>query len=155
MKAVIFYTSTHHGNTEKVAKVIRDVLGAELHNLEKEDVSGVDISKFDLIGLGSGIYRFTFSPKLFELVRRFDLKNKKVFLFSTGASGRLVFHRKLTEALAVKEAKNMGEFTCPGFIDWAFFKWFGGGLRKGQPNAEDLESAKKFAESLKTKLTSS
>jgi flavodoxin len=149
MKTVIFYTSTHHGNTEKVAKVIGDVLGAEMHNLENEDGSRLDISKYDLIGLGSGIYRFTFSPKLFEFVNRFDLKEKRVFLFSTCASGRLVFHRKLTEALALKQAKNVGEFTCPGFIDWAFFKWFGGGLRKGQPNEEDLENARKFAESLK------
>lgn len=148
MKAVIFYTSTHHGNTEKVAKVIGAVLNAEMHDLEKDDVSRLDISKFDLIGFGSGIYRFTFSPKLFELVNRFDLKNKKVFLFSTGASGRLVFHRKLTEALALKQSQNVGEFTCPGFIDWAFFRWFGGGLRKGHPDAEDLESSRKFAESL-------
>ncbi len=151
MKAVIFYTSTHHGNTEKVAKVIGDVLGAEMHNLETEDVSKLEISKFDLIGLGSGIYAFTFSPKLFELVEKFDLKGRKVFLFSTSASGRLRMHNKLSEALALKQAQNVGEFTCPGFIDWAFFRWFGGGIRKGQPNAEDLENARKFAESLKNK----
>jgi flavodoxin len=151
MKAVIFYTSTHHGNTEKVAKVIGDVLGAEMHNLETEDVSKLEISKFDLIGLGSGIYAFTFSPKLFDLVEKFDLKGRKVFLFSTSASGRLRMHNKLSEALALKQAQNVGEFTCPGFIDWAFFKWFGGGLRKGQPNMEDLENARKFAEGLKNK----
>ena len=149
MKTVIFYSSTHHGNTEKVAKVIGDVLKAEMHDLEKEDVSGIDISKFDLIGLGSGIYRFTFSPKLFDLVKQFDLKDRKVFLFSTCASGRLVFHRKMTHAIARKQAENVGEFTCPGFIDWAFFKWFGGGMRKGQPSAEDLANARAFAESLK------
>jgi flavodoxin len=151
MKAVIFYTSTHHGNTEKVAKVIGEALKAEMHNLENEDVTKLDISKFDLIGLGSGIYAFTFSPKLFELVEKFDLKGRKVFLFSTSASGRLRMHSKLSEALALKQAQNVGEFTCPGFIDWAFFKWFGGGLRKGQPNTEDLENARKFAKGLKDK----
>jgi len=151
MRAVIFYTSTHHGNTEKVAKVIGGALGAEMHNLENDDVSKVDIRKFELIGLGSGIYAFTFSPKLFELVGRFNLKGKKVFLFSTSASGRLRMHNKLLEALSLKQAQNVGEFTCPGFIDWAFFKWFGGGLRKGQPDAEDLEKARKFAQSLKSK----
>ena len=151
MKTVIFYTSTHHSNTEKVAKVIGEVLGAEMHNLETEDGSRVDIGKFDLVGLGSGIYAFTFSPKLFELVEKFNLEGKKVFLFSTSASGRLAMHRKLTEALALKHANNVGEFTCPGFIDWAFFRWFGGGLRKGQPNGEDLKNARKFAETLKTK----
>ena len=48
----------------------------------------------------------------------------------------------------IYQAENVGEFTCPGFIDWAFFKWFGGGMRKGQPNAEDLANAHAFAESL-------
>jgi len=148
MKPVIFYTSTHHGNTAKVAEVIGDVLKADMHDLEKEDVSKLDISKFDLIGFGSGIYAFTFSPRLFELVEKLDLKGRKVFLFSTCASGRIRMHHKMTEALARKQAQNVGEFTCPGFIDWAFFKWFGGGMRKGQPNAEDLENARKFAQSL-------
>jgi flavodoxin len=149
MKTIMIYTSTHHGNTAKVAKVIGETLKAEMHDLEKEDVSKLDIGKFDLIGLGSGIYAFTFSPKLFDLVERFDLKGRKVFLFSTSASGRKRMHRKLTDALASKQAENVGEFTCPGFIDWAFFRWFAGGLRKGQPNAEDLENARKFAESMK------
>ena len=149
MKTIIFYTSTHHGNTEKVAKVIGEILKAEMHNLENEDVNKLDISKFDLIGFGSGIYAFTFSPRLFELVEKLDLKGRKVFLFSTSASGRLSMHRKMTKVIARKQAENMGEFTCPGYIDWAFFKWFGGGMRKGQPNGEDLENARAFAKSLK------
>ena len=149
MKTIMLYVSTHHGNTAKVAKVIGDVLSAEMHDLDKEDISGLDLSKFDLIGLGSGIYAFGMDTKLFELVERTDLKGRKVFLFSTSASGKLKMQQKLVEALAAKQADLVGQFMCPGFIDWAFFKWFGGGLRKGQPDAQDLEKARLFAESLK------
>jgi flavodoxin len=149
MKTIILYVSTHHGNTAKVAKVIGDVLSAEMHDLDKQDLSGLDLSKFDLIGLGSGIYAFGMDRRLFQLVERTGLKGRKVFLFSTSASGKLKMQQKLVDALAAKQADLVGQFMCPGFIDWAFFKWFGGGLRRGQPDAQDLEKARLFAESLK------
>lgn len=149
MKTIIFYTSTHHGNTAKVAQTIGETLKAEMHDIEKEDVSRLDITKFDLIGLGSGIYGFSMSPKLFDLVEKLDLKGRKVFLFATTASMRNNTRDKMKAALMEKQASLVGDFISPGFIDWAFFKWFGGGLRKGHPDAADLENARKFAESLK------
>jgi flavodoxin len=148
MKTVIFYTSTHHGNTAKLAKAMGAVLKAELHDLEKEDGSRLDLRKYDLVGLGSGIYAFNLSPRLFDLVEKLDLKGRRIFVFSTSAEGRTRLHRRLTELLLLKKAKIIGEFACPGFIDWAFFRWFGGGLRKGRPNASDLRDARNFARSL-------
>jgi flavodoxin len=149
MKTIIFYTSTHHGNTAKVAKVIGEVLKADMHDLEKEEGASVDIRKADLIGLGSGVYGFNLSEKLFALADQLDLTGKKVFLFSTSSSNRIKLLKKLKDKLAEKKVEVVGEFMCLGFVDWAFFKWFGGGLRKGHPNAEDLENVRKFAESLK------
>jgi hypothetical protein len=43
----------------------------------------------------------------------------------------------------------VGDFSCGGISDWAFFKLIGG-ISKGRPNAEDLEKAKVFAEGLVT-----
>ncbi len=149
MKTIIFYTSMHHGNTKKVAQTIGEVLKAEMHFLGNKENAISDVSRYDLIGLGTGIYQFGISPKLYELVKKIDLKGKKVFLFSTSLSGVTAWHKNLKARLAEKGAIFAGEFVCPGFIHWAFFKWFGGGLRKGRPNAIDLANARKFAESLK------
>lgn len=148
MKTIIIYTSTHHGNTEKVAKAIGEVLKADLHSLEKENASSINLEGYDLIGLGSGVYRFNMSEKLFALVEKTDLKNSKVFLFATSASGQSFWFNQLKSKLEEKQAIVVGEFMCPGFLDWAFFKWFGGGLRKGQPNTADMENARTFAKSL-------
>ncbi len=151
MKTLICYVSTHHGNTLRVASAINDILKGDLVDLEKVDASTIKFERYDLIGLGSGVYRFNLSEKLFELVEKTNLKNRKVFLFATSASGRDLWFGKLKAKLMEKQAFTAGEFMCPGFIDWAFFKWFGGGLRKGQPNAQDLDDARKFAQVLLTK----
>jgi flavodoxin len=148
MKTLICYVSTHHGNTLKVANAINDVVKGELVDLDRANPSTVKFEGYDLIGLGSGVYRFTMSEKLFALVNKTDLKNRKVFLFATSASGQSRWFKQMKSKLAERQAIVVGEFMCPGFIDWAFFKWFGGGLRKGQPNAADLENARTFAKSL-------
>ncbi len=149
MKTILFYTSTHHGNTQKIAQAIGEVLKAEMHSLDKEGIKTIDVSGYDLIGLGSGIQRFGMSDKLFKLAGQLDLQGKRVFLFSTSASGKDIWHKRMKAKLIERGAIFTGEFICPGFIDWAFFKWFGGGLRKGRPNTSDLANARKFAESLK------
>jgi flavodoxin len=149
LKTIIFYTSTHHGNTEKIAQAIGEVLAAEMQSLDHGDIQPGDVSKYDLIGLGSGVYRFGLSPKLYRLVDRLDLKGKKVFLFSTSMSGVDVWHKKIKTRLEEKGAILAGEFVCQGFIDWAFFKWADGGMNQGKPDATDLANARKFAETLK------
>ena len=54
MKNLIIYISIHHENTEKVAKAIAEVLNAELVKVYDVDITAV--SKYDLIGFGSGMY---------------------------------------------------------------------------------------------------
>ena len=53
MRSLIVLYSYHHHNTEKVAKVISPVLGAEIK--WPEDVNPEEIKEYDLIGFGSGI----------------------------------------------------------------------------------------------------
>jgi len=54
MKTLIIYNSTHHGNTKKIAKVMTEILNAELVKSDEVDIT--TLSKYDLIGFGSGIY---------------------------------------------------------------------------------------------------
>lgn len=55
MKTIIFYSSTYNGNTLKIAESMAAVLSADLVSIESE-TSGIDLSKYDLIGLGSAIH---------------------------------------------------------------------------------------------------
>jgi hypothetical protein len=45
----------------------------------------------------------------------------------------------------------IGEFTCPGFDNYALTKLVGG-VNKGRPNEEDLKEVEEFAKGLVTKI---
>jgi len=51
MKTLIICKSIHHGNTQKVAEVIADVLEAKLVKPEELDINTV--AEYDLVGFGS------------------------------------------------------------------------------------------------------
>jgi flavodoxin len=147
MKTLILYSSTHHGNTEKIAQVMAKELAADLVNIDKKPEIP-DSDKYDLIGFGSGIYAFMHSMDLINLAKQMELTGKKVFIFSTSAFGKTVFHNSLKKILINKGADLVGEFSCMGWITWAFFGWFGGG-HKGKPDSSDLQRAGEFARNLK------
>ena len=69
MKSLVVSVSVSHGNTEKVARAISEVLGADLK--EAKDVDPTTIPNYDLIGLGSGIFYSKFHAQLRKLVRNF------------------------------------------------------------------------------------
>ncbi|MGB9978919.1 flavodoxin domain-containing protein [Methanobacterium sp.] len=52
MRSLIIYKSVHHGNTEKIAKVMSSDLEADL--LDLKNVNKDVINEYDLIGFGSG-----------------------------------------------------------------------------------------------------
>ena len=147
MKTIMIYTSTHHGNTKKIARAIGEVLKADLHSLEKENAASISLEGYDLIGLGAGVRGQKPDPKIMRAVEKFDLKGRKVFLFSTSAGNSVDEIRLLKDAALQKQAHLMGEFMCAGFFDWAFMKWFGG-YNKGHPDETDLENARKFTQTL-------
>jgi flavodoxin len=147
MKTIIIYTSTHHGNTEKVAQAIGEVLKADLHSLEKENAASINLEGYDLIGIGAGVRAQKPDPKIMRALKNFDLADRNVFLFSTSAGNSVDEILLLKQAVLQKRARLKGEFMCAGFFDWAFMKWFGG-YNKGHPDAADLENARKFARTL-------
>jgi flavodoxin len=142
--------SYHHGNTEKVARVIAEVLGARIE--PPQDVDPSQVQEVDLIGFGSGIYGAKHHETVLELANRLPLvTGKRAFIFSTSAiinkSKIASDHAALRGILESKGYTIVDEFSCRGFNTNSFMKYLGG-MNKGRPNAEDLERARAFAMNL-------
>ena len=146
-KFLVIYNSVHHGNTEKIAKAMVDVLEAKL--VKPQEVNVDTIVDYDLIGFGSGIYVGKHHKSILNLVDRIPFqKNKKSFIFSTSGmkEGGIFnrFNKPLKEKLSEKGFRIIGEFSCPGYDTYGPFRIIGG-VNKGRPNDQDLKKAEDFA----------
>lgn len=149
LKALILCYSYHHNNTQKVAEVIAQVLGAEIKS--PQDVTPADVAGYDLVGFGSGIYFGKHHKTLQKIADKLPpAKDKPVFIFSTsGEEGKgEKLHTKLREKLQSKGYHILAEFNCPGYDTTIAAKLFGS-QQEGRPNEDDLQSAQTFAENLK------
>jgi flavodoxin len=150
MKTLIVCVSIHHGNTLKIAKTMAKALKAKI--VKPGAVTADMLSKYDLIGFGSGIYMFKHHKSLLELAERLpEMKGKKAFVFSTSGAphkAAMNYHKDLREKLKEKKFKIIGEFNCQGFDTVGPFILVGG-LNKGRPNGKDLENARVFAKKLR------
>jgi flavodoxin len=151
MKALIIYISVHHGNTERVAKVMADILDADLLQVKQADAN--TLGQYDLIGFGSGIYFGRYHKSLLDFVDKLPvLRNKKAFIFSTSGLREIPFvhdfDKPLRKKLQRKGFDIIGGFSCRGLDTYRATKLVGG-VNKGRPNAEDLRQAEDFARGLK------
>jgi flavodoxin len=151
MKALIIYISVHHGNTEKVAMVMANILDATLLQVKQADASMLE--QYDLIGFGSGIYFGKHHESLLDFVDKLPvLRNKKAFIFSTSGLRKIPFvhnfDKPLKEKLQRKGFDIIGEFSCRGLDTYRATKLVGG-INKGRPDAKDLRQAEDFASGLK------
>jgi flavodoxin len=154
MKSLLVVYSYHHMNTEKVAKVFAQILGAPIKTPQQTDPQ--EIQQYDLVGFGAGID----SGKHYQPVLDFADKlpqtdNKKVFIFSTAAltdnKKRGKDHSDLREKLESKGYTVVDEFQCKGFNINSFMRFLGG-MNRGRPNSKDLKDAENFALNLKERL---
>lgn len=153
MKTLIIYNSTYKKNTEQIAKVIAKEIKAELVPLK--DAVNISIKNYDLIGFGSGVYKESMAPQLFQYVNTLDFKNKNCFVFSTSGMGAKFYNNKLIKLLKKKGANCTGSFACKGsFVsrDFSNNKIFEimGKLSQGHPNTKDIKKAEKFSNQLKS-----
>jgi flavodoxin len=149
MNAIIILFSYHHNNTEKIAKVISNTLGAEIKKQNQIDPNG--LVNYDFVGFGSGVYMGKLHKDLLEFADKIpQVNNKKAFIFST--SGRIgnmeKFHKELKEKLQSKGFDIVNEFNSAGFDTFGPLKIVGG-INKGRPNEDDLKKAEAFAQGLK------
>lgn len=142
MNVLIIYKSYHRMNTEKVAKVIAETMNATLRKVE--EVKPEDLSQYDLIGFGSGIYGGKHHQTLFTLVENLPQMEKNVFIFSTSGSPQEKYDQALKEKLIGKGCRIMAGFQCPGEVGKGWFVV----KNKGHPNDQDLENARIFAKGL-------
>ena len=130
------------------------ILGAETKTLDQ--TSPNDLSEYDLVGFGSGVYFGKLHKGLLEFADKVPQVNgKNAFIFSTsGRAGKSAadFHNALRSTLSSKGYTILGEFSCPGFDTFGLLK-IGGGIKKGRPNQDDLKQAETFAQSMQKNET--
>ncbi|MEV6669778.1 flavodoxin family protein [Streptomyces sp. NPDC051162] len=154
MKATIVCTSVSHGNTKRVADVMGQALEAPV--VGPDQVDKAELSTYDLVGFGSGIFLGSFHPQLREFVQSLPEERRgKAFVFATSGLPEARFQRfsrPLVRLLEQKGFEVVGTFSCRAFDTYLPFKLVGG-IKKGRPNATDLESAHMFAEGLRTRVS--
>ncbi len=162
MKPLVIVYSYHHGNTEKVARVIAGVLDAEVRTPERVDPAA--LAEYPLVGFGSGIDSSRHYKPLLDLAAALpEARGAKAFIFSTCGAPAAAFgekyiedyaeesHAALREALSSRGYEIIGEFNCPGFNTNGFLRYFGG-LNRARPDARDLLNAEDFARRMKAAL---
>ncbi len=102
MHILIIYKSYHRMNTEKVAKAMAETMNATLQKVE--EVKPEDLSKYDLIGFGSGIYGGKYHKDMVSLVEKIPRMEKNVFLFSTSGKPQEKYKRPSRSCLSEKGA---------------------------------------------------
>jgi flavodoxin len=113
MKTLIVYTSVHHQNTEKVAKVMAEELQADLIPVAKAQ-PGM-LASYDLVGSGSGIYFGKHHKTLLQFVETLPpVTQKRACVFSTCGDGK-IHHAALKEKLVNRGFSVMDEFCCKGW----------------------------------------
>jgi flavodoxin len=146
LKALIIYESIHHGNTEKIGKVIGEELNGDI--IKISNVNENTLSEYELIGFGSGIYYGKLHKNIFDFIDGLKLiENTKAFVFSTSGRGKIGYNKLVEEKLKEKNFKVIGSFTCKGYDTFGPFRLFGG-IAKNRPDNNDFEKAKDFAQNL-------
>jgi flavodoxin len=152
-RTLIAYVSVSHGNTAKLAHAIGEVLLADL--MEPELVDPAQLSSYDMLGVGSGIYGSRPHPRLRGFVQRLPAGDgMAAFTFTSSGFGRAQsrpWEASLETLLRDRGYEVVGSFDCRGLDTWLPLRLIGG-INKGHPNADDLAHAREFARDLATQV---
>jgi flavodoxin len=136
-KPVVIY-STKGGNTKKVAEEIACELNCPIKEVTKDtDPSSINLTEFDLVLVGTGIYRDHPNENLFRFLQSAELGNQQFALFMTWLKLRTgdkdIFY-KIDQLLGRKGKKLLESyFECKGDNP------------NGRPNSAEIDAAKKWA----------
>ena len=147
MKIAIVYVSVHHKNTEKVVKAMAEEIDADVFDLNKN--GNLDLSKYDIVGLASGVFFHNMHKKIIDFVMSNKLNDKqKVFIVCTCGSPFIDHTKEVVKMLKDKNIIYLSKFVCAGYDTFGPFKIIGG-IAKNRPNEKDLEKAKIFINKIK------
>jgi flavodoxin len=154
MKILLLCVSVHHQNTAKIANKLSEVLNAPVKL--PSDVTIEELSNYNMIGFGSGIYSQKHHPVLLNFIDKIPAEIRKTaFIFSTSGISRKFAvknsiddpHKVISDMLIRKNWLIKGEYNCAGWNTNSFLKFFGG-LNRGKPDGKDLAEAERFAREL-------
>lgn len=151
-RSLLVCKSVHHGNTATVARAMAEALGSGTLIAAPEEIPYTTLDRYDLIGVGSGIYFGRMHAALFTWLASLPdaiTLVRPAFVFSTSGLPFLAKagHAPLKKLLARKGFDVVGEFSCRGFDSWGPL-WFAGGLNRRRPDERDLQRAREFARRL-------
>jgi len=134
---IVLY-STKSGNTKKLAEEISNELSCPIREITKDlDYSTLNLSDYDMVFIGTGIYRNLPNEILTSFLRSAEFGNQQFALFITWLrlrTGDKDVFNKIDEILKMKGKKLLGSyFECRG--DYP----------SGYPDVRDFENAKKWA----------
>ena len=150
MKSVVLFSSKS-GNSGKIADAIASELSCHAVKIDSNSsASTVDLKDYELVFVGTGIYAGTPNKDLENCLKTANLGGPKLFaIFVTwGGAGNTcqAVTAKLRGILEAKGQKVIEDtFCCYGGWKYAL-------LRRGHPNSEDTQAAKKWAKNLVSNL---
>jgi len=133
MADIAIFVDSRGGNTRKVADAIAEELGVSVGDLTAPLPADTTI-----LFLGSGTYGSTPGIEMMKFVTDNGFTGRRVALFGTSMteSGAQNMIAAMEDALTRKGATVIGRYHCRGrFLVFS----------RGRPNAEDLDTVKKFA----------
>ena len=138
---------------QKIAEIMGEVLGSRV--VDPAEIDAAELSSYDLVGFGSGVRNMNLYRELRQFVRSLPgEQQRRAFVFNTSGFPEPPFRRYrrgFTRLLEHKGFEVIDAFSCYGF-DTYLPLLVVGGVRKGRPNAADLEAARTFAERLRDKI---
>ena len=141
----IVYSSTHHGNTEKVLNKIKEKF-PETVLIKAGDFNPDDFNRYEAIGFASGIFYFKFAKPVDKLFEQALVSGvQKLFFIYTAGAVNAGFEKTLRKKTEQRGKICMGIFGCKGFDTFGPLKLIGG-LNKGRPNEKDFKNAIDFFE---------
>ena len=146
-KKIIFVYSTKKNtqNTLKLLKTLQSTVKFDLIEIEK--VKEEELTKYDIVGFASGIYYGRFAKKIINFILDSKLKNLNVILLSTAGGSSKIPHKKMKELLKAKNWNYISDFSTQAIDKFGPLKLFGG-LNKDRPTKEEIDSAKKWINSI-------
>ena len=141
----IVYSSTHHGNTEKVLNKIKEKF-PETVLIKAGDFNPDDFNRYEAIGFASGIFYLKFAKPVDKLFEQALVSSvQKLFFIYTAGAVNAGFEKTLRKKTEQSGKICMGIFGCKGFDTFGPLKLIGG-LNKNRPNEKDFKNAIDFFE---------